>query len=254
MKAPKLTIKQKLLLSYLSMALLTVVASAYAMIGLQRLYSVAQAITKQDYAILENSKTMMDALLIQESTEKKFLIFKDPSFIPLFEQRSHELRQRIERIRQYHHGDLSSLLARLLTLQRQYDALFQREAILVQANQVAEATVLSDKEGKIIIDEMAASVKAISKKAEQDIANHMNAIQTQGLHALRITIALSALSLIAGFSLALLITYNIARPLRKLERATALIAEGKFTNDLNMNRQDAIGSLARAFIVMAERL
>jgi len=76
----------------------------------------------------------------------------------------------------------------------------------------------------------------------------------QGLTASRITITLSILSLIAGFSLAVLITYNIARPLRKLEQATALIAEGRFDNDLNMNRGDAIGSLARAFSVMAERL
>ena len=71
MKLPKLTINRKLLLSYLSMALLTVLSSAYAVVSLQNLNKLAHDITNQDYVILDNCKLMMDALLTQESTEKK---------------------------------------------------------------------------------------------------------------------------------------------------------------------------------------
>ncbi|MDP2268855.1 MAG: MCP four helix bundle domain-containing protein, partial [Deltaproteobacteria bacterium] len=76
MKLPKLTINRKLLLSYLSMALLTVLSSAYAVVSLQNLNKLAHDITNQDYVVLDNCKQMMDALLAQESTEKKALIFK----------------------------------------------------------------------------------------------------------------------------------------------------------------------------------
>lgn len=71
MKLPKLTINRKLLLSYLSMALLTVLASAYAVVSLQNLNKLAYDITNQGYVVLDNCKNMMDALLTQESTEKK---------------------------------------------------------------------------------------------------------------------------------------------------------------------------------------
>ena len=254
MKAPKLTIKQKLLLSYLSMALLTVVASAYAIISLQNLNKLAYDITNQDYVILENSKYLMDTLLVQESTEKKFLIFKDPSFADIFWARSRDFKNYLAAIRKYRFPGLNPILDKLSALQDEYGALFQQELALIQENRQEEATLLSDKEGKALIDNMANGVRAMGKKADKDIDSNVRLFKDQSIRASRITFALSVISLITGFALAILITYNIARPLRKLERTTALIAEGKFENDLNMNRQDAIGSLARAFIVMAERL
>ncbi|MCG6535413.1 MAG: diguanylate cyclase, partial [Syntrophales bacterium LBB04] len=123
-----------------------------------------------------------------------------------------------------------------------------------QANSTDEALPLSEREGKHLIDEMANHVRYMGKRAEQEIDSNIRLFKDESLQASRITIALSIISLIAGFTLAMLVTYSIARPLKKLEKATALIAEGRFQNDLNMNRQDAIGSLAGAFIIMAERL
>ena len=254
MKLPKLTINRKLLLSYLSMALLTVLSSAYAVVSLQNLNKLAHDITNQDYVILDNCKQMIDALLTQESTEKKALIFKDPSFATIFRTRSQEFKKGIENINKYNLADFNAKLARLSSLQEQYDTLFQRELALMQENRLDEALLLSEKEGKQFIDEMASSVRYIGKKAEQGIDSNVRLFKDESLQASRITIALSIISLIVGFTLAMLVTYNIARPLKKLEKATALIAEGRFDNDLNMNRGDAIGSLASAFIVMAERL
>ena len=254
MKLPKLTINRKLLLSYLSMALLTVLSSAYAVVSLQNLNKLAHDITNQDYVILDNCKQMIDALLTQESTEKKALIFKDPSFATIFRTRSQEFKKGIENINKYNLADFNAKLARLSSLQEQYDTLFQRELALMQENRLDEALLLSEKEGKQFIDEMAGSVRYIGKKAEQGIDSNVRLFKDESLQASRITIALSIISLIVGFTLAMLVTYNIARPLKKLEKATALIAEGRFDNDLNMNRGDAIGSLASAFIVMAERL
>ena len=63
----KLTISRKLLFSYLVMALLTVLASAYAVISLRDLNDLAYRIINQDFFIVETSKKMMDALLAQES-------------------------------------------------------------------------------------------------------------------------------------------------------------------------------------------
>jgi GGDEF domain-containing protein len=82
----------------------------------------------------------------------------------------------------------------------------------------------------------------------------MNLIRTQGANAAQLTIVLTVLSLVAGFSLALLITYNISVPLKKLEKATRLIADGQFDHHLHIDRPDEIGSLASAFGVMTKRL
>lgn len=70
----KLTISRKLLLGYLLMALLTVVASAYALASLQRLSSVAYNITNNHISVMERSKKMLDILMAQERAEKKYLL------------------------------------------------------------------------------------------------------------------------------------------------------------------------------------
>jgi GGDEF domain-containing protein len=82
----------------------------------------------------------------------------------------------------------------------------------------------------------------------------MSGIETQGLRGSRLTALLILVSLVGGGLLMLLITYNISRPLKRLEKATALIAEGKFDDDFRMNRRDEIGSLAHAFGEMSQRL
>ena len=82
----------------------------------------------------------------------------------------------------------------------------------------------------------------------------MNLIKTRGIRASRMTITLSAIGLFVGLALALVITYNISRPLKELKKATEHIAEGKFEYNLNINRPDEIGSLADAFSFMMERL
>lgn len=254
MKLPKLTINIKLLLSYLSMALLTLVLSAYALISLQNLNKLAFNITNQDYLVLDNSKQMMDALLAQENAGKKALIFKDPLLEKIFWTKGQEIKAGLINLQKQKIPGFKGTLTRLSSLQEKYQAIFRKEWSLIQEDRPTGASLVSEPEGRRTLDEMVLHVRNIEKKAEGDINRNVRLFKDQSMKAFRITIALSVISLIFGFTLALIITYNIARPLKKLEKATALIAEGKFNNDLNMNRGDSIGSLARAFIVMAERL
>ncbi len=114
--------------------------------------------------------------------------------------------------------------------------------------------MLSDNAGRKAIDEIALRIRALQKRAEGDIDARLNAIKVRGLTASRLTVALSIVSLVMGLLLVMLVTYNISRPLRRLEQATALIAEGNFDYDFRMNRRDEIGSLAHAFGVMSRRL
>jgi len=51
-----------------------------------------------------------------------------------------------------------------------------------------------------------------------------------------------------------LITSNISRPLRHLQKATGLIAEGKLDHQVKIKRHDEIGALANDFRYMTQRL
>ena len=86
----KLTIYRKLLLSYLAMALLTVLASAYAIFSLQQLNELAFRIISEDVAVDDIGKKLMDTLIAQQSAEKRYLILRDQTIEEIFWSRSRE--------------------------------------------------------------------------------------------------------------------------------------------------------------------
>ncbi|MBU4581755.1 MAG: diguanylate cyclase [Proteobacteria bacterium] len=253
-KGMKLTIYRKLLLSYLAMAFLTVLASAYAIFSLQQLNEIAYRIINDDFAVVDQSKSLLDSLIAQESAEKRYLILQDPTIEEIFWSRSREFNRIFEELRKGRFAGLDPKIARLSLLHSEYDALFFQEVQLVQAKRNEEAQVLSEGQGRKAIDEMAMLVRAVQKKAEENIDARMKRIDVQSLRASRLTVVLSLVSLVLGVLVVLLVTYNISRPLRRLEQATTMIAEGKFDFDFHLDRNDEIGSLSYAFGIMAQRL
>jgi diguanylate cyclase (GGDEF)-like protein len=250
----KLTIYRKLLLSYLAMALLTVLASAYAIFSLQQLNEIAYRIIREDFAVVDLSKKLVDTLIAQESAQKRYLILQDPTIEEIFRTRSREFQSGLAELRENRFSAIEETLVRLTLLHREYDGLFSRAMELVRGNQSEEAHALSEQAGRKAIDEMAALVRGMQKRAEQNIGARMSGISAQGARASRLTVVLSLVSVMVGLLIVLLVTYNISRPLRRLEKATAEIAEGKFDYDLKLNRRDEIGSLVHAFGTMARRL
>jgi len=250
----KLTIYRKLLLSYLAMAFLTVLASAYAIFSLQQLNDIASRIINDDFAVVDQSKSLIDSLIAQESAEKRYLILQDPTIAEIFWTRSREFSRIFDELRKDRFAGSDPTMARLSLLHGQYNALFSQEVQLVQVKRNEEAQTLSEEQGRKAIDEMAMLVRAVQKKAEGNIDARMDRINVQSLRASRLTVVLSIVSLALGVLVVLLVTYNISRPLRRLEKATAMIAEGKFDFDFRLDRDDEIGSLSYAFGVMAQRL
>lgn len=250
----KLTISRKLLLGYLAMAALTVMASIYAILSLQDLNSLANTIIDHDVVVIETSKSLMDTLNARESAERKYLILKDPSIADLYWARSRDFSKKLSELRTERSSGMNRIFSRISSLHKQYDDIFRREVNLINDNQPVDALVLSDSEGRKIVEDISSQLNAIQKKADHNVETRMSSINKEGAAAARVTIVLSVISLVGGLLLALLITYNISLPLKKLEKATALIAEGQFDLDFKMDRKDEIGSLAQAFSVMAERL
>ena len=250
----KLTIYRKLLLIYLAMAFLTVLASAYAIFNLRQLNELAYRIINEDFAVVDQSKSLLDTLIAQESAEKRYLILRDPTLSEIYWSRSREFNRILAEMRKNPFPGIGTTISRLVLLHGQYETLFSQEVGMVRENRNEDAHALSEGLGRKAIDEMALLVRAVQKKAEGDIDARMNRIKEQGLRASRLAVVLSLVSLVVGILLVMLVTYNISRPLRRLEKATAAIAEGKFDYDVRLNRDDEIGSLARAFSVMARRL
>ncbi len=250
----KLTISRKLLFSYFAMAVLTVLASAYALFSLQQFDRLTHAIIHEDVFMVDLSKQMVDTVLAQENAEKKYLILKDPSIAEIFWNRSREFKRQVQAWGDKHMGTVAQQRRDVMRLHDRYDALFRSQEVLVRDHRLEEAVRLSGSEGQRLVTEMVESLRSLQRKSDRDITVRLARMKSQAVRAARMTLLLGGFSFLIGLSLALLITYNISRPLKKLEHAADRVADGEFDYNLRINRNDEIGSLAYAFGDMMKRL
>ena len=172
----KLTIYRKLLLIYLAMALLTVLASVYAIFGLRQLNELAYRIINEDFAVVDQSKSLLDALIAQESAEKRYIILRDPTLEEIYWSRSREFNRVLAEMQRNPFPGIGTTTSRLVLLHGEYEKLFLQEIVLTRENRNEDAHVLSEGSGKKAIDEMAQLVRGVQKKAEGDIDARMNRI------------------------------------------------------------------------------
>ena len=251
----KLTIARKLLAAYLLMALLTILVGSYALFSLQHLNELAYTIIKKDFFVIYHGRQMLDSLLAQERSEKKFIILQDPALAELYRARSSAVKESISKLRKVSDSAVEKLLSRIRVLHEEGDLLFQRETELINAQQADEATRLSEGSVREKTEQLAALMRELQKQAESDVDQKMNLIRSRGASAATVTTVLFLISIGGGIGLALFVTYTISRPLGKLKKATGFIADGNFDYaDLNINHHDEIGELAKRFRVMASRL
>jgi len=250
----KLTISRKLLFIYFFMALLTVLSSTYAILSLYRINGLAFNLANRDYTLLSTSKQMTGLLLDLESAEKKYLILKDPSIEAIYWTRNAELKTLITKTKKSATGNNRKQLNHIAVLSRRHADTFHQEVSLVRENRPDEALALSRGKSHRLMNDLTRATKDLQKDAEAGIHTRLARINAEGEKSTRMTMFLSTFSLTAGLLLALIITYNISRPLAQLKRATGAIAEGQFDYPVDIVRRDEIGSLAQAFRTMKERL
>jgi len=242
-----------MLASYLAMALLTMLASSYAIFRLNNLNSLAHRIINDDFTALETARKAGDTLLAMEGAEKRYLILKDEAIAQLFRSRSAELDGQLEQLSTAS-PVLASLLRPVRDAKRRYDGLFAMEQEMIAQGRPEEAARASSEEGRKILEAMTSGVRAVQRKMERTIDARLGEINAETLRAARVTMALTAAALAVGVLLAVLITLDISVPLRRLEKATGLVAEGRFDETVTLERGDEIGSLGQSFNVMMKRL
>ena len=251
----KLTIAKKMLTAYLLMALLTVIIGAYALFSLQHLNDLTYSIVKKDFLIIYHARQLIDNLLAQERSEKKFIILRDTALEELFWSRSKAVKDGITKLEKVDFPGITKLLSQVKQLHDDCEAIFRREVELIKTDKADEAMRLSESSIKEKTEAVTTLVRDLQKKAENDVDEKMNLIRDKGIKASSVTTVLFLISLCGGVALALFITYNITRPLKKLKKATGFIADGNFDfDDLKISYKDEIGELANRFRVMANRL
>lgn len=249
----RLDIASKMLAGYMVLVLLTVVVVSYALISLQRLNNLTNSIVTVDVPIQDASDKMLEAIIAQDTYEKRYLILNSPDMKTLFLKRGEEFRQWFNTIKTLpNHGYAS--FDKLETLYTEYTGFFQKEVGLIQAGKREQAQKISNGQLKKKSEKIIELLRGESGKASKARDTKMEQIRFIGRSAFFMTALLSILSILLGILGSLVVTHHISSSINKLKVATRQIAEGNFSYDPQIKTSDEIGVLSTAFVDMAARL
>ena len=249
----RLNIANKMLLGYMTLVTLTVIVVVYALFSLQRINALNQNIVNVDIIMEEASDKMLDALLAQDTYEKRYLILKSGDMQRLFAKRGNEFNTWFIVLKQLP-GSAGIPLDTIDNLHKKYTELFSKEVTLIRSKNVDAAYAISNHDLKGTLDKLLDTLRALSVNAKDSQDKKMKQISKIGSTAFLTTAGLCLFSIIAGALAGLIVTHHIASSIHKLKDATERIAEGDFDYDPQINTQDEIGSLSEAFLAMGKRL
>jgi len=250
----KLSILSRLILGYFVLLVLAANMSIYAIVQLGRVNDVTRSIILVDNPLIGLHKDLTDALLSETRYEKKYLIVQDPALYEGFLKSKVDFEHALEEARRLNISDEEqTALNNTADYHLIYYSLFKDELGYLKDGALYAKTWYAAEKDKAVnsaIDELG-KVRLLSQAG---IFDKVKNLTEAGTHARTIAMAVSAVSLLVGLVLSILITRSITRPLAEMQKKTKDIAEGVFEPDLHLPSPPEIGELSRAFNTMCSKL
>jgi diguanylate cyclase (GGDEF)-like protein len=249
----RLNIASKMLLGYMTLVLLTVVVVAYALVSLQRINNLNKSIVTIDIPTQEAADKMLDAILAQDTYEKRFLILKSEDIRKLFTKRGDEFRTWLQVLKDLPGKNIAPI-GQLESLHGNYTELFAKEIRLAKTNKSEAAYAISNSSLKSDLEKLLDTLRRTSAQAGESQDRKMRQISSVGNSAFITTALLCLISILAGALAGLIVTHHISSSINKLKVATEHIADGNFDYDPDIRTEDEIGVLSLSFLSMGKRL
>jgi diguanylate cyclase (GGDEF)-like protein len=238
----KLSLINKLILSYVAIAFFTMAATVFSIFGLQSLNGIVRDIARNDLPFAKRTATLHDALQAQERSAAKFSVLKSPEFKQLFDQRQKDFSAEIEVLGKSDSGPL------LDDIVRNYRDFSSKAEILFQGT-FEDITPLQNAAEKVN-----SSIEALSTSRQLILNEKLENADQRRETTVQWTLLLSSMGFVLALSVMAFFLVTISSSIKKLKRATHSIADGNFDFDPDIPPGDEIGDLAEDFTKMAKRL
>jgi two-component system sensor histidine kinase GlrK len=251
-----LGILSRLMIGYIVLIVFGVAVSFYVIYQLGRVNDMTYSILLTDNPLIDLQKDLTEALLSETRQEKKFLLLRDPSFYEGFRRSSEDFDRSLRKAEYVQAPDAEAIKALLTTvsgLHSQYRSVIDRETeLLKQARPYSRDKYKAVKEQ--LVESMLDKLVQVRTLSQENMLRRVRNLGASGARARQVAISISAVSLLLGVLLSVVITRSITRPLREMKKKTGEIAAGMFKPDLKLASPPEIAELARAFNLMAEKL
>ena len=249
----RLTLFSRLAIGYLAIFLIVAFASAYVVLQLRRFHELTESILNVDNRILDHEKMFADLLLAQSRAEQKFAITRDETWYQQFVSLKTDFDRQLESAFALRDVPATPVLKKIQEDFRRYDEIVEAEARLARANKpYPQAQYKQDKD--ILVDALLTSFEKLRLNQQQATNAKVMDLAAAADHAREVSVTIAIACLLAIFTMSLLITKSITRPIDLLKNKTREISEGHFDGRLRVQSPPEIAELAAAIDSMCEKL
>jgi two-component system sensor histidine kinase GlrK len=244
----------RLMMGYLFLLVLTTSVSVYSIVQLGRVRDATHSITLEDNVLLDLHKSLANALLKEVENEKKLFALRDQTFYNGFLLAWRDFEKYLALTKEVARTpELTALIERIGSLHAGYQTLFDEEIALRKAGTpyVASRYRVMKEDA---VNAMTEALQAMRATVQTTIIRKVTRLSEAVVQAGDIALAVTALSLVLGIVISLLITRSITVPLDRMARKTAEIGSGVYGPALDIQSPPEIGALAQAFNFMSARL
>lgn len=241
-KKIRLTLTQKLIISFAINGICMIAALSYAIGGLSTMRSMVDEIARNDIAAITAAITLRDTMLAQERTARRFMILRQPELVTLHGLQSAAFNQAME-ILVMRSGDVAP--DGVTSVYKAYSLL----ATKLFAGKTVEETALIKAAGRV-----ETAIEKVRIEQQQLMNQKLKIAGEREAYTAACALGLALAGIALAIGVDAVFVYAFSSSIGKLQKATHRIAAGEFDHDPNIPPGDEVGSLSLDFRRMAIRL
>lgn len=237
MRLIPLTVTRKIVVGYLLTVCFSLLALSCALHALNQQTQRAERLVTVDFKARTLVRDLRDTLLAQQNLLRQLAVLRDPALNELLQHRQQNLESQWQALQALPLDLPAGLAERFAALQLGPN----------MEPQVVENQALPG-------DELLEELTQLATSLENRIDAELSALGAASSRAYRLTWWLLLAGVALSAPVALMVISSIHRAIGSLTRATQAMAEGRFDQPLDLDREDEFGLLAREFTRMGQRL
>ncbi|MDR4508024.1 MAG: HAMP domain-containing histidine kinase [Candidatus Brocadiaceae bacterium] len=279
-----------MVLGYIVITLFMLSTSFYLISRLNHFNDASASILSKDIPSIKNGEKLLQTLLEQVSSEKKYLIAKEKAFLTLFKSKQGEFIARLESINksitagekplfldklkyfytkyvsnrsflQLHpleetrgNKEQKEIANQIETLYNKYIGIVSKEFILLNYddNVPLDTTFYGEKEKTL--DQLTGAINALILLQQAELFKKMELFQKTVSKSTSISLAIIVIAVLFGAIFSYVFTRSICKPINILKDATERIAQGDLDYRIKIRSKDEFGSLGKSFNKMCVKL
>ena len=250
----RLSIFWRLVLTYVVIIAAMTAVNIYALLQIRTLAGLNTEVGSHHHPEIESAKRLLTSFYEQIQSEKKYVAVPAATFLEHFDGESKEFQQILHSLLARDAPEPETqLLKKVERLHQTHLALFQSQLAEPRGKPV-QSEADYDERRDALVGNMASTLQQYIGLHEARIAVGVNESHASSVHAESVTRQLVLVALLFGLGMAAVASYNILRPLRRLQATIHEMGQGNFRATLDGQAPRELRELGDTVAWMGARL